>query len=515
MKLFIFCLVFLSLAIFQQAQAIVPLEVRATLQLPPVSNTWDERLFDLQHCTDDTSFGYAYVSGDTIYWANHMEDEISQFVIPIDSITDYDGEEVTRLMHYQLRLLHLESQGNQLCAFLQSDAYNMIYSGSSQVFCFFNLVSGRLLNEWTLPGSYSYQDHWGRTQSCTRRTKYIIPWPPFPASSVQIAFVQSVISHNETENSFIESSSGTVYIGAPTESSALLNSIEGNHLLSFNNNDQSICVLEGFSSDRVYSGDLRVHTRRWNGIINLTNASVISLANTCDADFHLYIDQHSEGYICEYFQPVPQCGEDGMRRVILNGGYAVNATDFSDTLWHNPAIIGDLHSARLQGCNDERILSYNDTSNSFGIFSANTGEFIDSTSAIQGDPMYFIKHPDRPAELVTFDNTYTVHVYGSLPALPNSANPVADLKPSDFNLSVFPNPFNPSTTLTYTLLQAGKATLKIFDLLGREVTTLASGTQTAGSHSIVWNAPNQPSGIYLSVLEVNGIHTVKKLILIK
>ena len=444
-----------------------------------------------------------------------MGDEISRFVIPIDSITDYDGEEVTRLMHYQLRLLHLESQGNQLCAFLQSDAYNMISSGSSQVFCFFNLVSGRLLNEWALPGSFSGQDHSGRYQSCTRRTKYIIPWPPFPTSSVQIAFVQSASTHNESESSIINSSSGTVYIGAPTESSALLNSIEGNHLLSFNINDQSVCVLEGFSFTGVYSGDLQVHTRRWNGIINLTNASVISLANTCDADFHEDIDHHSEGFECDYFEPVPQCDANGMRRVILTGGYAINATNFNDTLWHNPAIVGDLYSVRLQGSDDERILSYDDSSNSFGIFSGSTGEFLDSTSAFQGSISYFIKHLDHQAELVTIDNSHSVHVYGFLPALPNGANPAATLKPSDFNLSVFPNPFNPSTTLTYTLPHAGNANLKIFNLLGREVATLVNGPQTAGSHSIVWNAPNQPSGIYLSVLEVNGIHTVKKLILIK
>lgn len=66
-RFLLFCLVFLCMAIFHEAKAIVPLEEKVSLQLPPISNTLEKRLFDLQHCGNDTSFGYAFVSGDTIY----------------------------------------------------------------------------------------------------------------------------------------------------------------------------------------------------------------------------------------------------------------------------------------------------------------------------------------------------------------------------------------------------------------------------------------------------------------
>ena len=59
-----------------------------------------------------------------------------------------------------------------------------------------------------------------------------------------------------------------------------------------------------------------------------------------------------------------------------------------------------------------------------------------------------------------------------------------------------PNPFNPQTTIGYTLDRAGMVELRIFDLLGREVATLVSGMQSPGRHRVLWNAGRSPSGVY-------------------
>jgi hypothetical protein len=70
--------------------------------------------------------------------------------------------------------------------------------------------------------------------------------------------------------------------------------------------------------------------------------------------------------------------------------------------------------------------------------------------------------------------------------------------PSAFELGQnYPNPFNPSTTINYQLAGTSVVHLSVFDMLGREVATLADGTRGAGQHTLHWNASNLPSGIYL------------------
>jgi hypothetical protein len=80
----------------------------------------------------------------------------------------------------------------------------------------------------------------------------------------------------------------------------------------------------------------------------------------------------------------------------------------------------------------------------------------------------------------------------------------------------YPNPFNPTTTIRFTLAQDGFTTLKIYDMLGREVATLASGELKAGMvNTVTFNASKLSSGVYFSKLESNGIVQIKKLVLMK
>ena len=92
-----------------------------------------------------------------------------------------------------------------------------------------------------------------------------------------------------------------------------------------------------------------------------------------------------------------------------------------------------------------------------------------------------------------------------------------DLINSDFiHLNSSPNPFNPTTELTYTIPVSGEVSLTIYDIQGREVNRLLSGVQTAGSHKVKWDAGNHPSGIYFARLSSeNGQTQTRKLVLMK
>jgi hypothetical protein len=79
----------------------------------------------------------------------------------------------------------------------------------------------------------------------------------------------------------------------------------------------------------------------------------------------------------------------------------------------------------------------------------------------------------------------------------------------------YPNPFNPATTITYKLPAAGWVTLKVYDILGREVQTLVNNRQVAGSHSVAFNASRLTSGTYFYRLQAGSSTETRKLVLLK
>lgn len=78
-----------------------------------------------------------------------------------------------------------------------------------------------------------------------------------------------------------------------------------------------------------------------------------------------------------------------------------------------------------------------------------------------------------------------------------------------------PNPFNPNTTISYTLKEAGKVLLKVYDALGREVTTLVNEDKVPGNYSVQFNASSLSSGIYFYRLHTSNLVETKKLLLMK
>jgi len=87
---------------------------------------------------------------------------------------------------------------------------------------------------------------------------------------------------------------------------------------------------------------------------------------------------------------------------------------------------------------------------------------------------------------------------------------------SDYKLyQNYPNPFNPATTISYTLPEDGNVQIKIFDVLGREITTLLDGFSSKGQHSVVWNGNNFSSGIYYYSIIYKGQIINKKMLMIQ
>jgi hypothetical protein len=88
--------------------------------------------------------------------------------------------------------------------------------------------------------------------------------------------------------------------------------------------------------------------------------------------------------------------------------------------------------------------------------------------------------------------------------------------PSEFVLyQNYPNPFNPSTTISFSLPEAGNVQIKIYDVLGREITKFIDEEKSAGKYSVIWNGRNYASGVYFYSVTFNNQSLYKKMLLIK
>lgn len=79
----------------------------------------------------------------------------------------------------------------------------------------------------------------------------------------------------------------------------------------------------------------------------------------------------------------------------------------------------------------------------------------------------------------------------------------------------YPNPFNPTTVINYELPKAAKVTLRIYDILGKEVANLVNDYKNEGRYSVEFNASNLPSGIYIYQLRTGEYTSMRKMMLVK
>lgn len=94
--------------------------------------------------------------------------------------------------------------------------------------------------------------------------------------------------------------------------------------------------------------------------------------------------------------------------------------------------------------------------------------------------------------------------------------PGTETSPVTFRLDQnYPNPFNPTTTIDYQLPVASHVALKVYDILGREVTTLVDSREAPGDHAVTFNASRLPSGVYFYTLKAGDYTATNKMLMIK
>ncbi len=167
--------------------------------------------------------------------------------------------------------------------------------------------------------------------------------------------------------------------------------------------------------------------------------------------------------------------------------------NMEEVVW---SFFSSLTTSMIQKPNEPIGMLFKEAKSNFSFFGYNKDldyEKVIEKFTFLGDPALTVKHP------VTLSNIQ----------YPSS-------HPESFVLEQnYPNPFNPTIVIAYQLPGQSIVTLKVFDVLGREVKTLVNDRQSAGLHSVTFNASNLTSGVYFYHLQAGSYSATKKLVFIK
>jgi hypothetical protein len=137
---------------------------------------------------------------------------------------------------------------------------------------------------------------------------------------------------------------------------------------------------------------------------------------------------------------------------------------------------------------------------------------VDSGSAYDG--IYSDNESAYMQGTMGYGSWYIAH--DSISGVIAYVNDVEDDAPAAFTLSDnYPNPFNPATSIPFTLAGESKVTLAVYNVAGHKVATLVDGVLDAGAHEVTWDASDFASGVYFCRLETGGVSKTMKMTLMK
>jgi Secretion system C-terminal sorting domain/FG-GAP-like repeat len=205
---------------------------------------------------------------------------------------------------------------------------------------------------------------------------------------------------------------------------------------------------------------------------------------------------------------------DTTRAGVGVGGTAFNIGDFNNDGYDDFILTGATYYSFSLNFGGPHLSNRNP----YGLRGLLEGEVYFPTKAIGcGD-----QNGDGVDDFVAIANAYTPQDMGYVliflgdPTKVTGVNTKAAGKPETFQLfQNYPNPFNPTTTISYQIPKDGRVTIKIFDIIGREVTTLVDEFKPSGRYTVRFDASHLSSGIYFYSLRSGSYSVVKKMSLIK
>lgn len=206
-------------------------------------------------------------------------------------------------------------------------------------------------------------------------------------------------------------------------------------------------------------------------------------------------------------------GMEGLVIKTTDGGATWNPTGLTNTPYY-------FYGLAYDSFNNILYAGGSTNTNEFGLYwSHDKGDSWDSLPIIDSLPYKGISSIVIAATVIPEDYILFIGTYGD--GVLRFRIPVTDTDEdgeiiNEFNLKQnYPNPFNSQTMIEFSIPMTEYVTLKVYNMLGREVATLVSDNFSAGNHQVKWNAGNLASGVYLYRIEAGTYTATKRLVLLK
>ena len=344
--------------------------------------------------------------------------------------------------------------------------------------------------------------------------------------------------------SVIQDNSGNYWIGTYGGG---LNKYDGSEWTNYNTSNSGLSDSDIISVKNDSQGNLWIAT--WGGGLNKFDGTNWTIYNSSNSDltddyiFSMFVDNSDNIWIGTFGSGLFKFNEVNWQ--VFNKGNSAIPSDFIS------AIEQDRDNNIWLGTWADGIAKFNN--NSFTTFNSNNTSFpIDNINCIIADDSNYIDAGTRNSGLIRFAandtlgeswKLYNKYNSGMIDnevkalekdsegkiwigfeegiAVFNSAGVLSVKNQETSSLSNFhlfqnyPNPFNPTTTINYQLPQTGYVTLKVYDMLGREVTTLVNEEKYKGSYSVNFDASKLASGVYIYRIKIKDYMSSKKMLFLK
>ncbi len=383
-----------------------------TIELPP-NVSWD-----VQHWMSDSTYGWACVNNDSIFYRVSLADCTT--VVPAPNFPEYP--ECPQSPAFRVLIFRSELHPNEPTVAVidhEWDCYSQVrgYDRLGKIV----LPSGDSFGPVVeFPAYVDWEANCGNTYSQGMFTTW--PPPPFLAHGI-------VVGRTRTENCdgmgiYSLAWWSNVHTISPSNAGLLSTGSYVRQVSFFSRFDDFICA----TTDRfqLYYEDSPCYEPE--GCCYWQESSHYHRISLNESLYNEYcsITTHSEDINdCVPSFPTPgSCGlheiaaqrdSSGTERVMLSNGECHDPVSF-DLLWQNPAAQGNpVYAARMFDSPDERILVWTN-GGYFNVFNASDGSLLSATSSLVGSPVYLLKQPNQSSEIVTYEAlTRTVRIYRSMP----------------------------------------------------------------------------------------------------
>ena len=171
-------------------------------------------------------------------------------------------------------------------------------------------------------------------------------------------------------------------------------------------------------------------------------------------------------------------------------------------------MVGGFVSENDQPISNVELLLFNGNGDEISTTFTNENGYYSFTEVNSGNSYVIVTNEDS--------QLYTQSEYVSVVNFNTTTMAINENVVSGYKLNGnYPNPFNPSTTISYNIAQNSNVNVSVYDLTGQFIEELVNSNQSEGYNEVVWNASNRSSGVYLVKLTANGFVSVQQIMLVK